>query len=62
MNNVGIRVANRAGPQVFGSVDSKGRSESPARRSNWPFTVQVKSRTSDSPVACDAKPSRSFTT
>jgi hypothetical protein len=62
MNEVGIRVVNRAGPQASGMLSRRSEASNSARPL-WPFTVRASGqRRPPADKGPDAKPSLNFTT
>ena len=58
MNQSGIRVANRAGPQAQGVLTGRPEPAGPQRPA-WPFTVRRAEKNSASAASAD-KPSAGF--
>ncbi len=58
MNQSGIRVANRAGPQAQGVLAGKSEPAGP-QRSAWPFTVRTSGKNTAFAAPAD-KPSAGF--
>jgi hypothetical protein len=58
MNETGIRVANRAGPQAQGVLAGKPEPAGPQRPA-WPFTVRRPEKITASAASAD-KPSSDF--